>query len=235
MTSASTGGGHVCVSTQHLDGRAITLFVGPFRCLPVVRDVEALTVPGTERGVCMGPQVMCEPFVALSDGVEQVVRETLDACSGKAEPGVSLTVAGTEWVGSVTVSAGVIDEASELLFTNGQCHALALALFEQTGWRPVLLIEPCVDDEDCSWETPDVCSCQIVHVVSEDEQGKLWDIYGPSTFDELLDRYDGHDYMSLLYPDAATLEQVLVFDESWRRPAVFAARAFIEPLLSAHR
>ena len=50
---------------------------------------------------------------------------------------------------SVTISddgLGVVDEYAQIVFLRGQCHALALAIHELTGWTIVGLGDPANDD-----------------------------------------------------------------------------------------
>ena len=71
---------------------------------------------------------------------------------------------------------GIIDEAAEMVFTMGQCHSLALALHQLTGWDIVLqgTRDPVADP--MSW----------IHAAVRHPAGPLLDIRGldPEPFPE---------------------------------------------------
>jgi hypothetical protein len=143
--------------------------------------------------------------------------------------GITMTVPG-QWHKQFTITTGRLDNAAREAFTNGQCHAMARALSDATGWPMAVLVEPeCKFDPDmCSdgYVVEDVCACQLAHLVAVRPDGSLIDINGahaPGTV-----------------PGAKGLVAVEATEElwgflssspHWRRPALAVARTFVKPLL----
>jgi hypothetical protein len=129
---------------------------------------------------------------------------------------------------------GRLDDDAIHTYTHGQCHALALAVHEETGWpiewagRPV-----CVFDEDCPPEDwPDgTCPCQVDHVVVRRPDGLLLDAHGPRTdLDVLSDTLDpGVAVLRPADPDRVR-ELHTAFD--WQTPDMGTARTFVRQLLA---
>lgn len=119
---------------------------------------------------------------------------------------------------SIKVSPGVLDESSRLAYTQGQCHALALALHEATGW-------PIIGAED---EELDVC-----HFFVRTPDGLLLDITGAHEPEEALQL----EHMSFCPAPEYLAEQdpewvaSLGEDPEWREPDLMTARSFVYPLL----
>lgn len=154
---------------------------------------------------------------------------------GTSPKGVLRNVPGTSWVGAIALTTGVIDDSSRKAFTNGQCHALALAVHERTGW-PLMIValDYCVEDWDsCVWEIDGLCSCQTYHVVVRDDAGRVWDINGPQDPATLLASY-GED-VSLRWLAGDVLEHIAAHDPTWRRPNLRVARSFVDVLFDTHR
>lgn len=74
----------------------------------------------------------------------------------------------------VEIIPGVIDPDSEYVFTNGQCHALAMALHQATGW-PLYRVKPRGYD----------CCPTCAHWMVGLPDGRLLDIMGVSSRDEV--------------------------------------------------
>ncbi len=121
-----------------------------------------------------------------------------------------------------TVTPGVIDDEARSAYISGQCHALALALHEATGWQ--------------IWGSEDE-EFDIVHVAVRDPQGRFHDITGRYDVDDYLEEehcgaYGGDaDFLVQLHPD-----EVRAFgdEEGWREPDLETARSFVRPLLEIH-
>lgn len=126
-----------------------------------------------------------------------------------------LTVIGSEhraW----RVTPGVIDADAVHAFTSGQCHALALALHERTGW-PLRWLE---DDEG-----------DPLHCFVETPEGKALDIAGVHDRDEMLEGWQG------VYDEAASSDQLRALSfgfGGWRVPDTKAASAFVDAVLALH-
>jgi len=73
----------------------------------------------------------------------------------------------TSYGQNLTVRPGEINEDAEFLFTHGQCHSLAAAIYEKTGWPIVKL------STDSGWS----------HCLAEMPSGQWLDIYGPQDAD----------------------------------------------------
>lgn len=77
-----------------------------------------------------------------------------------------------------TVTAGVIDDDAEALFGRGYCHWLAGAIHTLTGWK---LVTVDVRVRRGDW--------QPVHTAVRTPEGRLLDIFGEHTKDDMFDRY----------------------------------------------
>lgn len=130
-----------------------------------------------------------------------------------------------------TVTLGQLDQAAELAFSQGQCHALARALSEVTGWPMAVLIDPaCCEDADACDDVMfgDVCSCQFEHVVAVRPDGLHVDITG--AFEP--GKVRGCEGMADV-PVTEAMWAYLTHSSYWSAPALPAARTFIAPLLTA--
>lgn len=113
---------------------------------------------------------------------------------------------------AMLVTPGVIDAAAHAAFSSGQCHALAVALHDQTGW-PLRAIED--DDTD------------IVHVYVETPDGAALDIAGVHrNRDEYVSAWGSYD-------EPIDREQLLDLVDSggWREPNLEAAASFVPTVL----
>jgi hypothetical protein len=111
-----------------------------------------------------------------------------------------------------TVSPGVLDSRALLAFTQGQCHGLALALAEKTGW-PLVKIESA--ERTC------------LHVCVERPDGALIDVTGAHTAGELQQAAPG----TTLRPTDADQVECLTQEEGWAAPATAAARLWADAVL----
>jgi hypothetical protein len=113
------------------------------------------------------------------------------------------------------LTLGVIDDDAVRAFTQGQCHALALALHERTGW-PIRQLE---NDEGEPFhlyvETPDGRALDITGAHDRDEFRQAW----CAAFDE---------------PSTPEMAHKLPATGVWRAPDMGAARAFVAPLLELY-
>ncbi|MFF2228874.1 hypothetical protein ACFVV7_36775 [Streptomyces globisporus] len=128
------------------------------------------------------------------------------------------------------VRAGHIDSVAIELFTNGQCHAMAGALADATGW-PLAVVAR----QECCWETdgcyeddeiaPDLCVCQPEHVVAVHPNGQYIDITGVYVPDPL------ENYR--IVPMSDRMWQHFTMSGRWRTPALEVARTFVPPVLAS--
>uniref|UniRef100_UPI003F49A359 hypothetical protein n=1 Tax=Streptomyces sp. CA-136453 TaxID=3240050 RepID=UPI003F49A359 len=131
-----------------------------------------------------------------------------------------------------SVTPGRIDDAARRAFTEGQCHALALALTEVTGWpaTALLTLECSALDEMCAETGPtdDECPCRIGHIVVTRPDGAHVDIDGahaPGTVP------DCEDAPALPMTDA--MWAAIRNASTWREADLHVARTFVQPLLSS--
>lgn len=110
------------------------------------------------------------------------------------------------------VSPGLLDSRALLAFTQGQCHGLALALAERTGW-PLVKIESA--DRTC------------LHVCVERPDGFLVDITGAHTAGELEQAVPG---VTVRRARASELER-LVQEEGWAPPLIVVAQLWVDAVL----
>ncbi|MFF0754472.1 hypothetical protein [Streptomyces sp. NPDC004267] len=146
--------------------------------------------------------------------------------------GLTMTVPGAFHT-QYPVTTGRLDDAARDAFTSGQCHAMARALSEATGWPMFVLVddECSYDPDDCGCEpvVEDVCTCQLAHVVVVRPDGFHVDISGahaPGT----VPGFEGRAAVAVneglwQFLDDGSLH--------WRRPAVAVARTFVKPLLDS--
>ncbi|MGW1976637.1 hypothetical protein [Streptomyces sp. NPDC001889] len=160
----------------------------------------------------------------------ETAMSTLTGCL-ELPDGQNVSVTGRDG-DTFTVTTGRIDESARDAFLHGQCHALARALADRTGWPMALLIsDDCNPEADmCSTsEVADgVCGCQMEHVVAVRPDGAHVDITGahaPGT----LPGYEGQQAI----PVDADLWTFITRSPFWRRPALDVARTFVTPLLGS--
>lgn len=134
---------------------------------------------------------------------------------------------------TAAVTVGTVDTDAVTAYTNGQCHALALALAERTGW-PLVAIghpEPCHMD-DCPVGADGMCDCQIEHVAVQRPDGSILDIEGVSPRSAYVDD-DDPDFDELFAIAPERLEK-LAGDgwASWPDPDLVTARGFVDVVLA---
>lgn len=110
------------------------------------------------------------------------------------------------------LEVGSLDETAKYVFTHGQCHSLALALHEATGWDIVGV---------GYGGTPD-------HVGVLSPRGRVLDITGYVSPDDWTDEVGGE----LSYHAADELYGA--FDGDYRDPQVAAAKHWVKPVLRAY-
>ncbi|WP_431984159.1 hypothetical protein [Streptomyces qinglanensis] len=145
--------------------------------------------------------------------------------------GLAVTVPGTNGV-SHTVTTGKLDETAHEVFLYGQCHTLARAMSDHTGWPMAVLInDDCHQDPAlCTLDTDigGLCACQLEHVVTVRPDGALVDVTGAHMPDALPD-YEGQEAVAV----TEGIWSHITPSPLWRRPAVEVSRTFIPPLLAS--
>jgi hypothetical protein len=128
------------------------------------------------------------------------------------------------------LTTGVIDDRARAAFTEGQCHALAIATHDRTGWGIELLIEAAPTSR---WRKRERYGIEDrwVHAVNRCPDGKLLDIHGRQSEDELLERWGGSDRVTLRPVDRETLLE-LHRHGSGVAPDLEGAGPFAETLLT---
>ncbi|WP_433860224.1 hypothetical protein [Streptomyces kronopolitis] len=139
-----------------------------------------------------------------------------------------VTVLG-QWHRTFEVTPGRLDDAAREAFTTGQCHALALALHEVTGWpTTALLTSDCFgNDSMCTGVDEDECPCRIGHVVVTRPDGAHVDITGAHTPGTVPDCEDA--------PAIVMTEehwQAIRSRPTWRDADMPLAHTFVRPLLA---
>lgn len=128
------------------------------------------------------------------------------------------------------VTPGVLDDDARRAYCGGQCHALAAALVEATGW-PLLWVGriSCLEsraDDVCYRYDEAVCHCQIEHIGVQEPGGRLLDILGPSTL-------ESHENISTTVAklSSTALVQILA-DPNWPAAQLPLARTFVPAVLA---
>jgi len=123
--------------------------------------------------------------------------------------------------GVARLRRGVLDAEALRAFTQGQCHALSLALNDLTGWPIELVVEkPRRHTNRVAW----------VHAVNRQPDGMLVDIEGAHSEPELLAGWGGAR-VTLLQTDPGTVLK-LHRKNGGVEPDVESAATFAETLLS---
>ena len=151
-----------------------------------------------------------------------------------------VTIAGTDgqtW----QVTPGVLDDTARDVLLGGQCHALARAVSERTGWPMVAAL-----DRECSYNSgishvdfkvdgKEICTCQFNHVLVEGPDGRLLDAAGWHTTDELDEdlSFMPQTYLRGNEPVNTVVDR-LVTRKEMREPATEVAATFVTPLLDRH-
>jgi hypothetical protein len=109
------------------------------------------------------------------------------------------------------LEAGSLDDAALLAFTGSQCHGLALAIQQKTGWPLVA-----VDDG----------SGKCVHICTRDPAGRLIDVTGSHSPEEMSRNSGG----ATREVDRGYLAELQSRHE-WVAPDPDSAYSFVEPVL----
>lgn len=169
-------------------------------------------------------------------GLSAAVQRILSDYPGEATHGEPAEIEGTYYNPTLPVTVGVRDEDAIRAFKSGQCHAIALALHERTGW-PIVSVgdESCCYDEDCpdDDDSNGVCSCQIQHLAVRRPDRYLVDIEGPKPEDDFMEAQGDPEWTIKPVPDDR-LEDLVRWDDSWRRPNMAVARAFVDEALTEY-
>jgi len=76
-------------------------------------------------------------------------------------------------------------EEQQVLYSEGQCHYLAVALHRHLGWELVLVVnpsEPYWEDE----EDDENFIASVFHAYAVDPQGRAWDVFGWRPMDAMV-------------------------------------------------
>ncbi|RSS87002.1 hypothetical protein EF903_17985 [Streptomyces sp. WAC05292] len=140
-----------------------------------------------------------------------------------------ITVLGA-WHQRFEVTPGRLDDTAREAFTNGQCHALALALNEVTGWpTTALLTSDCSGlDRMCAEDPDDDCPCRIGHVVVTRPDGAHVDITGAHAPGQVPD-FPGATAVPMTEAHWSAIRST----PTWRDADMHAARTFVNPLLAS--
>lgn len=141
------------------------------------------------------------------------------------------------WFGSeqFELTPGVIDETAEHVFTRGQCHALALAIHDETGW-PIVGIAGDGNHHPghCAIERPDGRIIDITGYAEYAWIGRGYSDWFPVDPEAAragfpVDEYDpGIQEWDDMWGDEFPDERP---DTYYRMPDMDAARSFVRPVL----
>ncbi|MER5482581.1 hypothetical protein ABT024_05105 [Streptomyces sp. NPDC002812] len=142
-----------------------------------------------------------------------------------------VTVLG-QWHRTFEVTPGQLNDAAREAFTKGQCHAMALALTEVTGWpTTALLTAECLGcDSMCIGDAHDECPCRIGHIVVTRPDGAHVDINGAHTPGTVPGFQDAP-----ALPMTEAHWKAIRSTSTWRDADMPVARTFVKPLLAALR
>lgn len=116
-------------------------------------------------------------------------------------------------------SDGVIDDRAKVAFTQGQCHALALAIREYTNWPLVALCKIGLEQGIPRYERQ-----EPTHILCRDPKGKYIDIYG---FNDPIEAW-GEDF----FLDDTSVDAIRHFI-SYHRPRLDTGRVYARTLLKS--
>ncbi|WP_217223126.1 hypothetical protein [Streptomyces anulatus] len=144
-----------------------------------------------------------------------------------------VTVLGANQV-QFQVTPGQLDETARTAFTEGQCHALARAVAERTGWENVVLAhrECAYDYNQCGMDNfaaDDLCICQLSHLAAvRPDDGYLVDADGAHDPQDIRaeERFD-------IVPMSPALWKLIDTHPTWRDADMPVARTMVAPLLDA--
>lgn len=165
--------------------------------------------------------------LAADDQLERLIRALTEAFGLPTDRPV--TVVG-QWYRKFEVTPGRLDDAAREAFTSGQCHALALALHEATGWpTTALLVAECFGDGPmCTGLGADECPCRIDHIVVTRPDGAQVDITGAHAPGAVPD-YEGAPALAMTEAHWEAIRST----PTWRDPDMPVARTFVAPLLAS--
>ncbi|MEV7157012.1 hypothetical protein AB0N77_20670 [Streptomyces misionensis] len=132
------------------------------------------------------------------------------------------------------VTPGRLDATARAAFTQGQCHALARAVAETTGWPIVVLADrECADDYDsCGMGNAvadGLCICQLSHLAAvRPDDGYLIDADGAHDPQDVRSegRFD-------IVPMSPALWKLVDTHPTWRDADMPVARSLVGPLLDS--
>lgn len=132
------------------------------------------------------------------------------------------------------VTPGRLDESARTAFTEGQCHALARAVAETTGWQTVALADrECADQYDsCGMGdavADGLCICQLAHLAAvRPHDGYLIDAGGAHDPQDASAEKDV-DIVAM----SPALWKLIDTHPTWRDPDMPVARSMVGPLLNS--
>ncbi|MFF4205605.1 hypothetical protein ACFYZ8_33710 [Streptomyces sp. NPDC001668] len=174
-----------------------------------------------------------EQELAIARETRQWLEEAMSTLTElvRLPDGQQVTVPGRDGLRFPLIT-GTLDDNARAAFRTGQCHAMARALSDTTGWpMAVLISDYCGNDPDlCGAEevSDGVCACQLEHLVVVHPDGVHIDItgaYPPGTVPD----YEDQEAIAV----DERLWSHLLRSPNWRRPALDVARTFVGPLMAS--
>ncbi len=132
------------------------------------------------------------------------------------------------------VTPGRLDETARTAFTEGQCHALARAVAETSGWDTVVLADrECADEYDAcgmgNAVADGLCICQLSHLAAvRPHDGHLIDADGAHDPQDVR----AEDRFSIV-PMSPALWKLTDTHPTWRDADMPVARSMVGPLLDS--
>jgi hypothetical protein len=122
------------------------------------------------------------------------------------------------------ITPGALDESAELLFMNGQCHALAMAVARRQGWQVGLIAVRDIDDDELVG-TPHVVVC-----LPDGRYGDIADVYDEETLVNEWGEDTEYAVIEHVHPDDL-MRHLGWLREAWAIPETAAAESMVEPLV----
>ena len=163
----------------------------------------------------------------LVSGVDDVATVALRTRSGTAVVGTAVVMAGPR--GPLPVVTGELDGRAEHAFTNGQCHAMALALFERLGGTIVGRGPgPCDHAVECV-RRGGMHVCQVDHLLVRLDDDMFVDVHGDHCYEDLVWCYPEEDLHEV---PGELLHHLLWEAGGWARPEIEVARTFVDGVVA---
>lgn len=147
------------------------------------------------------------------------------------QPGESVTIPLTHG-DQVMLTTGVVDDTARRAFLSGQCHAMAFAMALRTG-MPLVRVggAVCQESDECSlipdhWPS---CPCQVWHLAVQAPNGRLLDVAGSHSEQELVEQWTDDDEDADVEVTLLTEHELVfvLYSPGWRAPEIAVADSLL--------